>query len=851
MIRWLLAFGCLVGVMLCMSTSRASGLVGSIGDRVWLDTDGDGTQDVSEAGLAGVSLNLTSAGPDSQHGTFDDVSFGSQSSSSTGAYSFGLLPPGKYRLDVNTSTAPNGTVLTTGNDPFDHQLALGEDVTTADFGFAYTGSIGDLVWFDSDEDGVKDAGESGLAGVGINLTEAGPDATFGTGDDIVVPAQTSAGDGSYDFRFLAPGKYRVDVQQSSAPSGTVLTTANDPNDHILSLSEEYNAADFGFVYDGDVSGKTWLDQDGDGTVDAGEPNLSGVDVSLRFAGADATLDTGDDVITSAITDTSGQYGFSQLAPGQYRLDVDQSDAPAGTAVSTGNDPYVFTLAPHGSQATDFGFKFTASIGGRVWHDTDGDATFDTGEVAVTGASVMLADAGADAVLGTADDVSHPSQSTDSQGQYDFTLLPPGSYRIDLDDAALPANKILSTQGDPIDVELAPGQDFDVGDFAFTVPGQKTLDIDPAAVTTFAGNGANADVDGTGTSASFHSSTFSIVANRGNAYIAAQNSIRKVNLATGVVSTFAGNSTTGGCVNSSDPSAVRFTGNKGITTDGVYLYTISSDCITNLNDSVRRTSLATGATTTLASVKTPYDITYAADGFLYVTSAANREVWKVNPSTGAASVWTNFASGSADAITSDQDHVWVSVSSPNVVKKVALASGAVTDVISGFSPRGLESAGTYLYGGWGNRIMRFTKTNGSGIYVAGSGDGGLANGTGTDAWLQGPWDVASDGQSLWIFETTNRVLRKAVDSVPLPSAQSPTATSTLNLPDQSAVMTAGGTGTSTNVDGTGLEASFRDPNSGVVVGDSLYVGTYDAIRKVDLCGRRSRWREYPRSPRTWR
>ena len=37
---------------------------GAIGDRVWIDADGDGLQDPNEAGLYNVPVELVTAGPD-------------------------------------------------------------------------------------------------------------------------------------------------------------------------------------------------------------------------------------------------------------------------------------------------------------------------------------------------------------------------------------------------------------------------------------------------------------------------------------------------------------------------------------------------------------------------------------------------------------------------------------------------------------------------------------------------------------------------------------------------------------------------------------------------------------------
>ncbi|MCS7041104.1 MAG: hypothetical protein NZP34_15975, partial [Caldilineales bacterium] len=46
---------------------------GAIGDRVWIDGDGDGAQDPNEVGWAGVCVEWVTAGPDGLFGTTDDV----------------------------------------------------------------------------------------------------------------------------------------------------------------------------------------------------------------------------------------------------------------------------------------------------------------------------------------------------------------------------------------------------------------------------------------------------------------------------------------------------------------------------------------------------------------------------------------------------------------------------------------------------------------------------------------------------------------------------------------------------------------------------------------------------------
>ncbi|MGZ8785369.1 MAG: SdrD B-like domain-containing protein, partial [Acidimicrobiia bacterium] len=156
-------------------------------------------------------------------------------------------------------------------------------------------SIGDLVWNDLDADGVLDGGEPGLVGITVDLTWAGSNGSFGDADDVLYASQVTDGSGMYDFTGLPSGLFRVDVDDATLPLGATLTTAAEPLDVAVVPGEDFNGADFGYRIPavGDV---VWVDVDGDGIQDVGEPGLAGVTVSLF---TDADVQVGLSQVTAA------------------------------------------------------------------------------------------------------------------------------------------------------------------------------------------------------------------------------------------------------------------------------------------------------------------------------------------------------------------------------------------------------------------------------------------------------------------------------------------------------------------------------------------------------------------------
>ncbi|MCB0075615.1 MAG: hypothetical protein KDE20_29375, partial [Caldilineaceae bacterium] len=131
-------------------------------------------------------------------------------------------------------------------------LAATTTIDTVDFGLRGTGSVGDRVWRDDDNDGIQDAGEPGIAGLTVTL--AGTD-SFGN----AVTGTTSTGvNGAYSFINLPPSDgtgYTITV--TTPPTGTTpsydLDGTGTANVAVVPLTPGQMRTDVDFGYQGTAS----------------------------------------------------------------------------------------------------------------------------------------------------------------------------------------------------------------------------------------------------------------------------------------------------------------------------------------------------------------------------------------------------------------------------------------------------------------------------------------------------------------------------------------------------------------------------------------------------------------------
>ena len=398
---------------------------GAIGDRVWLDGDGDGFQDVGEPGLAGVLVELIDVATSSVVATL--------MTDSQGRYLFDYLSPGDYQVRVDESTVPGtaGSLVASAgvaNPSAVLTITGGESFVDVDFGYkpaSGTGVVGDRIWSDADGDGVQDPGEPGLGGVTVQIRNAS--------GGVVASAVTSA-DGSYIFPNLSPGEYVVDVTDTSsvltgysATTGPQSVGGTSSTPFTLVADEALADVDFGFqdANLGVVENRIWRDLDADEQQGESEPGIAGVTVSL--------LDSLGNVVATTTTDESGDFSFAGVEEGSYTVAVtdveDRLDGFAGTTPFAQVNQWSVTVpaGPGTVSGVDFGYNIPGLLGDEIFLDADGNGVRDPGEAGVSGVTVDLFDVDTGLLV--------TSATTGVDGRYEFDNLQPGVYRVDVTDTA--------------------------------------------------------------------------------------------------------------------------------------------------------------------------------------------------------------------------------------------------------------------------------------------------------------------------------------------------------------------------------------------------------------------------------
>ena len=394
-----------------------------------------------------------------------------------GFYHFTGLAPGTYAVQFVT---PAGAYdkLTTAN--------VGNDATDSDANTT-TGKTGNYTLVSGQTDNTVDAG---LLPIDLELTKSVNNTTPTVGSNVIFtvtvtnnnaapgvstatgvtvkdvlpdglsfvsasfsdPTDTFAGN-IWTVGTLAPGASATLSITATVTSGGTKTnfaqvqtadqtdTDSTPGNNTDNTPHEDDEAKVSLTPPAAIGDFVWVDSNGNGIQDAGEPGLANVQVLLFDCATN--LQVGSTTTDARTACTS----FTGLTPGSYHVQFIAPDGYVFTKQDEGGDDLTDSDADPATGATvcttldsgetdntwDAGLYQPASIGDYVWEDANGNGVQDTGEPGIAGATAKLFKDGVDTGL---------TYTTLADGFYQFTGLAPGTYSVQF---VLPGGYVFTGQ----------------------------------------------------------------------------------------------------------------------------------------------------------------------------------------------------------------------------------------------------------------------------------------------------------------------------------------------------------------------------------------------------------------------
>ncbi|MBR3109456.1 MAG: hypothetical protein IKH30_20050 [Clostridia bacterium] len=177
--------------------------------------------------------------------------------------------------------------------------------------------------------------------------------------------------GAYAFNRLLPGTYTL---SATLPLGHLYAREQDtgsresyiqgnpdgspkPIPFDLPMGEELSGVDIGMGAMGEIGDRAWLDENGNGMQDVGEPYLPGIRIELYQHG---------EKIAETVTNEYGKYMISDIYPGEYEMRVTMPAELKATVRQT-EFPLVASILPQEKGTTITVPSVIVPSGGRNLH----------------------------------------------------------------------------------------------------------------------------------------------------------------------------------------------------------------------------------------------------------------------------------------------------------------------------------------------------------------------------------------------------------------------------------------------------------------------------------------------------
>lgn len=388
---------------------------GTIGDRVWLDENGDGKEDPGEkTGVPGVTVVITDKDGNEIARTVTDED-------------------GNWKVDVDpgeyTVTYKPGNYVASDERLIERTVKIepGEENFDIDLGVLPGGAIGDRVWNDENGDGVQDEDEKGVPNVIVEVSrEGGPTRTTYTDEqgNWRIDGLTPGVD--YEIRFIKPEGWEVTgkVPGATDEEGLVAKATLKPKEYNdtydLGLKAVKPDCDCEPETPGTIGDRVWLDENGDGKEDPGEKTgVPGVTVVVT--------DRDGNEVTRTVSDEDGNWKVD-VTPGDYTVEY----LPGGHTPSDPSQVKRTVTIEKGEKRldVDLGVLPKGTVGDRVWNDKNGDGVQDEDEKGLSDVTVQVIRDGEPTRTTTTDkDGNWFIEGLDPNKEYEVRFIKPEGWEV--------------------------------------------------------------------------------------------------------------------------------------------------------------------------------------------------------------------------------------------------------------------------------------------------------------------------------------------------------------------------------------------------------------------------------------
>jgi hypothetical protein len=260
----------------------------NITGHLYFDENGNATQDVGEANMPDVDVEIEDFLGDSETVTTD----------ANGDWK-AIVNIGEFDVEIDNSDPdfPLGAAQTEGTDPTTYPLSIDINnlpgnllapLFTENDGFFETGTLTGHLYFDENGNGTQELSEADMPSVDVEITDV-----FGVVTTLITDA-----DGDWSI-VLPLGDAISSIVQSDPdfPTGATQTEGEDPTTTTILSAQTLSEID-GFFESGTLTGHLYFDENGNGTQELSEADMPSVDVEITDVFG---------VVTTLVTDADGDW----------------------------------------------------------------------------------------------------------------------------------------------------------------------------------------------------------------------------------------------------------------------------------------------------------------------------------------------------------------------------------------------------------------------------------------------------------------------------------------------------------------------------------------------------------------